>query len=202
MGESTLQEAERIINGERRESYGGALESFDRIAQLWTPVLCVTVTAEQVALCMIQLKVARYMNGQQRDSIVDIAGYAGCLEKIANERTPDAEDAPIVSIVSDKSHDDVTNTAAPDTGKAASVGKKPGDRIVETMSEGYVNWSGVASRLENRDIDEFCTFKKTTSAAQTVSTIMRKYQLLKAVATPRENEPDKSLISVTRYSDQ
>ena len=84
--ESVLQEAERIINGERRESYGGALESFDRIAKLWEPLLGVSVSAETVALCMIQLKVARYLNGQQRDSIVDIAGYAGCLEKIARER--------------------------------------------------------------------------------------------------------------------
>jgi hypothetical protein len=84
--ESVLQEAERIINGERRESYGGALESFDRIAKLWEPILGGGVTAEQVALCMIQLKVARYLVGQQRDSIVDIAGYAGCLEKIEKER--------------------------------------------------------------------------------------------------------------------
>lgn len=84
--ESILQEAERIINGDRRQSYGGALESFDRIARLWQPILGCDVSAEQVALCMIQLKVARYVNGQQRDSIVDIAGYAGCLEKIQNER--------------------------------------------------------------------------------------------------------------------
>jgi hypothetical protein len=83
---SVLQEAEDIINGDRRQSYGGALESFTRIAKLWEPILGTDVSAEQVALCMIQLKVARYVNGQQRDSIVDIAGYAGCLEKITNER--------------------------------------------------------------------------------------------------------------------
>ena len=85
--ESVLQEAERIINGERRESYGGALESFDRIAKLWEPVLGTSITAEQVALCLIELKVARYINGQQRDSLVDICGYAGCIEKIAQERS-------------------------------------------------------------------------------------------------------------------
>lgn len=86
--ESILQEADRIINGERRESYGGALDSFTRIAKLWEPILegVDDITAEHVALCLIQLKVARYLVGQQRDSIVDIAGYAGCLEKIAEER--------------------------------------------------------------------------------------------------------------------
>lgn len=91
MNESVLQEAERIINGQRREDYGGALESFDRIGRLWAVVLGVEVSAEQVALCLIQLKVARAMQGisagkLHRDSIVDIAGYAGCLEKIDEER--------------------------------------------------------------------------------------------------------------------
>jgi hypothetical protein len=89
--ESVLLEAERIINGQRRDDYGGALESFTRIAELWQPLLGVEVSAEQVALCLIQLKVARALNGLKsrtlhRDSVVDIAGYAGCLEKIAAER--------------------------------------------------------------------------------------------------------------------
>lgn len=80
--ESVLEEAERIINGERRHDYGDVRESFEVIAALWTPVVGTQVTAEQVALCMIQLKVARAMNGYQRDSLVDIAGYAGCLANL------------------------------------------------------------------------------------------------------------------------
>lgn len=80
--QSVLLEAEDIIHGDRRDSYGGAYESFTRIAKLWEPILGTDVTPEQVALCLIQLKVARYANGQQRDSIVDIAGYAGCLDMV------------------------------------------------------------------------------------------------------------------------
>lgn len=83
--ESILQEAEHIINGQRRDDYGGALESFTRIASLWSVVLGVEVTAHQVVLCMVQLKVARAMQGYHRDSYVDIAGYAGCAEKVENE---------------------------------------------------------------------------------------------------------------------
>ncbi len=83
MSETVLQEAERIINGSRREDYGDVRLSFERIAALWSPVIGTTVSAEQVALCMIQLKVARALNGWQRDSIVDIAGYAGCLALLA-----------------------------------------------------------------------------------------------------------------------
>ena len=78
--ESVLQEAERIINGERRTDYGGAEESFDQIAQLWSIVLAHEVTSEEVALCMMMLKVSRYLHGHNRDSVVDLCGYAGLLE--------------------------------------------------------------------------------------------------------------------------
>jgi Domain of unknown function (DUF6378) len=83
---SVLTDAEDIINGQRREDYGEVLESFQTIAALWEPILKTTVSPEQVALCMIGLKIARTMNGFHRDSIVDIAGYAGCLEKIQEAR--------------------------------------------------------------------------------------------------------------------
>lgn len=82
VSESVLQEAERIINGQRRDDYGDVRESFQIIADLWSPILGTDVTGEQVALCMIQLKIARALQGYQRDSIVDIAGYAGCLARL------------------------------------------------------------------------------------------------------------------------
>lgn len=77
---TVLQEAEKLINGDRLADYGGAEESFDQIAGLWSVVLGIDVTAEQVALCMIMLKVSRYLHGSQRDSVVDLCGYAGLLE--------------------------------------------------------------------------------------------------------------------------
>lgn len=78
--ESILQEAERIINGERRADYGPAEESFNEIAGLWSVVIGTEITAEQVALCMVMLKISRYLQGSQRDSAVDMAGYIGLLE--------------------------------------------------------------------------------------------------------------------------
>jgi len=77
---TVLQEAEKLINGDRLADYGGAEESFDRIAGLWSVVLGIEVDREQVALCMIMLKISRYLHGSQRDSIVDLCGYAGLLE--------------------------------------------------------------------------------------------------------------------------
>ena len=87
MSETTvLQEAHDLIHGDRRDDYGGPLASFSTIACLWEPVLGTDVTPEQVALCLIQLKVARALHGWQHDSFVDIAGYAGCLDMIRQER--------------------------------------------------------------------------------------------------------------------
>lgn len=81
-----LDEAEAlVVNGARREDYGGPSESFQRIADLWSPILGRSITPYEVGLCMIQLKIARYMNGAQRDSVVDIAGYARCLDLIHRE---------------------------------------------------------------------------------------------------------------------
>lgn len=73
------QEVHNVLN-ERRKAYGRADESFGRIAVLWSDVLGYTVTPQQVASCMIMLKVARLLtdgNGSHdEDSVLDIKGYA------------------------------------------------------------------------------------------------------------------------------
>lgn len=81
---SVLQEAEAVINGPRRESYGDAQESFNRVALLWSGILKTPVTAHQVALCMIGLKLCRESTKHQRDNLVDIAGYT----ELANQLCP------------------------------------------------------------------------------------------------------------------
>jgi hypothetical protein len=83
--DSVLQEADRIINGARRDDYGTPLSSFAKVARLWEPILGVEISPYDVALCMILFKVGRATNGMQRDSVVDIAGYAGCIELMKRE---------------------------------------------------------------------------------------------------------------------
>lgn len=76
-----LREAARIISGERNKQYGGPEENFTRTAQIWTAIIGYEFTAEDVAMMMVGLKVARYANkssGFQADTWIDIAGYAGC----------------------------------------------------------------------------------------------------------------------------
>lgn len=88
MTESILQEAERIINGDRAEQYGDAAESFADIAKRWTieldDRLSAPVTAVDVARMMTQLKMSRSRSSYHRDSYVDGAGYLGLTEKLVD----------------------------------------------------------------------------------------------------------------------
>lgn len=72
------------VFGDRRRRYGRATELFDAIARRWSVTLGISVTPAQVALCMIDVKLARLghdpLNG---DSVIDVAGYAACLHDIA-----------------------------------------------------------------------------------------------------------------------
>ena len=85
---SILTEAERLINGPRQHIYSHPYDNFSQTAKLWEPILGVSITPEQIALCMIQVKISRlcYTPGHA-DSLVDIAGYAGTYEKVQERRT-------------------------------------------------------------------------------------------------------------------
>ena len=77
-----LEEAQQIIDGPRRDSYGPVDLSFAQIAAIWTIILGHQVTPQQVALCMIGLKLQREGNAHSRDNLIDIAGYTLLLEKL------------------------------------------------------------------------------------------------------------------------
>jgi hypothetical protein len=86
-----LREAARIISGDRNKSYGGPEENFTRTAQIWSVILGIPLSNEQVAMMMVGLKMARFAHGSgfQPDTWIDIAGYAGCgyeVGKINSER--------------------------------------------------------------------------------------------------------------------
>lgn len=80
--DSVLQEAQRIIHGARRKDYGPAEEGFIKMATGWSVILGQEVTSTQVALCMTWLKVCRFLNSKDRDSLVDLAGYTGLAAQI------------------------------------------------------------------------------------------------------------------------
>lgn len=77
-----LEEANRVINGERRQAYGPVKESFERVAKLWSVIADKEITSQQVALMMILFKVAREAHSHKSDNLTDIAGYTQLLEKL------------------------------------------------------------------------------------------------------------------------
>lgn len=86
--QTVLQKAQELIYGDRQKAYGSAKKNFGDIAIGWENIVGAPVSAEQVALMMIWLKVCRISAGLNRgeqpheDSVIDIAGYAGCIEKL------------------------------------------------------------------------------------------------------------------------
>jgi len=89
--ESVLDVAQRITSGARHSDYGPPSEDFARTAALWTAILerrlrdGEAVTAMDVPLCMIALKLARQVHRHKRDNLVDIAGYARTAAMVAGE---------------------------------------------------------------------------------------------------------------------
>lgn len=81
-GESILHEAHRLTNRDRQTDYGHPYDDFSRTAAMWSQILGVDVTPQQVALCMVCVKVSREINRPKRDNRVDIAGYINCLQMI------------------------------------------------------------------------------------------------------------------------
>lgn len=74
-----LREAARIIAGDRDTQYGAPEDNLGRIAKIWSVIFAIEVTPQDVAMAMVGLKMARYVNkGEfQPDTWIDIAGYAG-----------------------------------------------------------------------------------------------------------------------------
>lgn len=80
-----LETASDLINGDRQADYGTPQENFARIADIWTVILGHTVRADQVALCMAGLKLARLANGPHQDSYVDGAGYLALAAELSED---------------------------------------------------------------------------------------------------------------------
>jgi len=82
-GAMLLEHAAGVV-ADRRVRYGAPEVLLDQVAKRWSFVLGTRVTAAQVALCLIDLKVARLTRDPaQLDSIVDVAGYAACLREVS-----------------------------------------------------------------------------------------------------------------------
>lgn len=87
MSESNcLDKANAIVEGARRKNYGHPSENHTRTAKLWSAYLKRPISAQDVCILMVLLKVSRLAHdNRHEDSIVDVAGWIRNLE-IVNEK--------------------------------------------------------------------------------------------------------------------
>ena len=80
-------EAINLVSQDRQKTYGHPSKNFEDTARLWSVVLGIEVTATQVALCMVQVKIAREIFAPKRDNLVDSIGYLLAYDATANNST-------------------------------------------------------------------------------------------------------------------
>jgi hypothetical protein len=86
MNETILQEADRLVSTDRQADYGHPFDNCTDIAIGWRVIFCHGITAENVALAMVWLKICRELNAHKRDNLVDGAGYFKVADLIIEER--------------------------------------------------------------------------------------------------------------------
>lgn len=85
--ETICQEADRLVSCDRQETYGHPFHDFTKTGKIWAAIFGIPeVTPEQVALCMVGVKISRECNKHKRDNLVDGAGYFKCLDLIHEYR--------------------------------------------------------------------------------------------------------------------
>ena len=85
-----LSKARELINGDRAEDYGPALQNHQRIANLWNAYLDMSgmdksVSPIDVSMMMLLVKVARTMEHNKDDSFIDMCGYAALACEMSEE---------------------------------------------------------------------------------------------------------------------
>lgn len=90
---SMLQQAEDTINGPRQADYGDKLTNFSHISMMVQGLLAPKllpdsrITPEDIAMIMMLVKMSRLAKSPDHyDSVLDIAGYAGCYDHIQKDR--------------------------------------------------------------------------------------------------------------------
>ena len=77
-----LETAQKLISGDRADTYGDASENFKLIGKFWSAYLGITVSAADVATLMALLKIARSRGSEHQDNWIDLCGYAALAGEI------------------------------------------------------------------------------------------------------------------------
>ena len=88
--EEILRQAKELITGDRNDTHGDAYRNHAEIAEFWNIFLdkklkpMANITAEDVALMMVLMKISRNIQGKKSnlDKFIDMCGYAAIAGEI------------------------------------------------------------------------------------------------------------------------
>ena len=88
--EEILKKAKELVAGDRNETHGDAFQNHAEIAEFWNIFLdkklqpMASITAEDVALMMVLMKISRNNQGKKNnlDNFIDMCGYAAIAGEI------------------------------------------------------------------------------------------------------------------------
>ena len=88
--EEILKKARDLITGDRNKTHGDAFQNHAEIAEFWNIFLdkklqpMASITAEDVALMMVLMKISRNTQGKKNnlDNFIDMCGYAAIAGEI------------------------------------------------------------------------------------------------------------------------
>jgi hypothetical protein len=84
-GPELLEHAADLVSRRRRE-YGEPVDVFEAVAKRWSLVFGMNVTASQVVVALLDLKLVRLSRDPKHlDSIIDVAGYAAVLRDVIRD---------------------------------------------------------------------------------------------------------------------
>lgn len=85
--ETILQEAQRLVHGDRGDSYGHPIDDYTRTGRMWGAILGIgDIDPRICALMMCAMKISRESHKPKRDNRTDLAGYAECADMIAQRQ--------------------------------------------------------------------------------------------------------------------
>lgn len=90
--ESILEEAQRLVHGDRGADYGHPIDDYTRTGRMWGAILGIPDIDPRVCcLMMAAMKTSREVNKHKRDNLTDLAGYTECASMVADEQARRAE---------------------------------------------------------------------------------------------------------------
>jgi len=85
--ETILEEAQRLVHGNRGADYGHPIDDYTRTGRMWGALLGIgDIDPRTCCLMMASVKLSREVNKHKRDNLTDLAGYAECASMVAERQ--------------------------------------------------------------------------------------------------------------------